>query len=140
LVAQGLGFGSGGGHRWQARHGFVKGDDVFRGGGGLEAGEVTMEAEPHLLVERFIALELAMGLVDGQMVVDGNFVEALGFQGGLLLGLNATDAGQVALGMFEFGLQEFQRRHVVSSFRPEMRNGRRQGGALGRWFVVRVSF
>jgi hypothetical protein len=88
-------------------------------GGGLiglqafgESREVALEAEPHLLVEGLVALELAVGFVGGEVFVDGDFVKTLGFEIGLFLGLDAADTGEVALGVFEFGLEEIERSHV----------------------------
>lgn len=85
-----------------------------------------MEPEPHLLVEGFIALQLAVCFAGGELFVDGDFVKALGFEVVLLLALEAADAGEVALGVVEFGLEKFPGVHVVpfAAFQ-QMRNGRR---------------
>jgi len=70
---------------------------------GLKALEMAMEAEAHLLVEGFVAEELAVGLGGGEGFVDGEFVEALGGEILLFFELDAADAGQLTLGVFEFG-------------------------------------
>jgi hypothetical protein len=75
-----------------------------RGGGGWcgQAQEVAVDAEPHLVEDDFVALELAVGLVDGELFVDGEFVESGGGEVGLHPGLEAANVGELPLGMIEF--------------------------------------
>lgn len=76
---------------------------VFGSGGWCgQAQEMAVDAEPHLVEDDFVALELAVGLVDGELFVDGEFVESGGGEVGLHAGLEAANAGELPLGMIEF--------------------------------------
>jgi hypothetical protein len=67
-----------------------------------QADEVTVEAEPHLLVEGFVALELAVGLGLAECFIGGDFGEALRGKRVLHGGLEPAHASQVAFGVVEF--------------------------------------
>jgi hypothetical protein len=83
-----------------------------------QAQEMAMDAEPSLLEDDLVALELAIGLVGGELFVDGDFGEAGGFEASLHLRGDATNAGELALGVREFSREKFFRGHpgVAPSF------------------------
>jgi len=111
-------------------------------GGGLRFAtfEVAEEADAHLLVEGFVALELAVGGVGGELFEDGEFVEAGGFEVEGELGLDAADALELGLGVGQFGGQEFVGGHgrgsLLGSFGAEflpLTEGSRLSRKSGSW-------
>lgn len=72
-----------------------------------QAAEVTVQAEPHLLEEDLVALQLAVGFRDCELFVDFDFRESLRGELGFHLRGDAANASEMAFGVREFGSEKF---------------------------------